>query len=537
MRKIFEVLRLKYEHKLAERKIAAASGIARSTVQEILKRHRDANLGWPLPAPADVDEAALIAKLYPPTVCATTAPLPNFAVIQTELAKKGVTLTLLWQEYKAEHPDGLQYSAFCERFAVFRQSQDVVMRQVYRPGEKLFIDYAGPTVPITDQMTGEIRPASIFVAVLGYSNYDQRKSLWDTFACATNGQTTADWLGAQRAALEFFGGVPQIIVPDNPKAIITRACRYEPDLNPAYQDFARHYATAIVPARVRRPRDKAKVEGGVLIVERWILAVLRHETFFSLLELNLAIAELVTALNGRAFKKLPGNRRTRFVTDERAHLQPLPATPYEFATWKKARVHLDYHLEIDKRYYSAPFTLIGKSVEARLSERSIEVFYRGKLVAHHVKSAHPGSFTTDDGHRPPKHRQVIELNHERLRERAHAIGPATAEIIDRQWRAKQHPEQTLRRSMGILRLARDFDAAQLEAACLRALQLGALSYRAIRGLIDVAGSSCTRESASAAGAASSAASLPTQPELTVHDNVRGAVYFSGLGEQGSTSSC
>ena len=517
MRKIHEVLRLKYEHQLAERKIAVACGIVRSTVQEILKRHRDANLGWPLPAA--LDEAALIVKLYPSTVRAVEAPLPDYSVVQTELTKKGVTLTLLWQEYKATHPNGLQYSAFCERFAVFRQSQDAVLRQTYRPGEKLFIDYAGPTVPITDAVTGEIKPAAIFVAVLGYSNY--------TFACATAGQTTADWLGAQRLALEFFGGVPQIIVPDNPKAIITRACRYEPDLNPAYQDFARHYATAIVPARVRRPRDKAKVEGGVLIVERWILAKLRHETFFGLAELNLAIAELVADLNARAFKKLPGNRQQRFVAEEKAHLQPLPATAYEFATWKKARVHLDYHLEIDKRYYSAPFTLIGKSVDVRLTTRSIEVFYRGKLVAHHLKGHHPGSFTTADAHRPPKHRAVIELNHERLRERARAIGPATAAIIDRQWRAKQHPEQTLRRSMGILRLARDFDAAQLEAACARALPLGVLSYRAIRGLIDAA------RGKRGAVASMMSVSLPTQLELTVHDNVRGPGYFSDRCERTS----
>jgi transposase len=315
----------------------------------------------------------------------------------------------------------------------------VVLRHTYRPGEKLFVDFAGPSMPITDRLTGEIKPASIFVAVLGYSNY--------TFACATAGQTTADWLGGQRAALEFFGGVPQAVVPDNPKAIVTRACRYEPDLNPAYQDFARHYGTAVIPARVRRPRDKAKVEGGVLIVERWILARLRHAVFFSLAELNATIAELIDELNARAFKKLPGNRLSRFINEERAHLQPLPAKPYEFATWKKARVHLDYHVEIDKRYYSAPYLLIGKSVDARLTTRMVELFCRGKLVASHIRSPQPGRFTTLDEHRPPKHRAVIELNHERLRERACAVGAATAEIIDRQWRAKLHPEQTLRRSL------------------------------------------------------------------------------------------
>lgn len=292
---------------------------------------------------------------------------------------------------------------------------------------------------------------------------------------------------------------------------MTRACRYEPDLNPAYQDFARHYGTAVIPARVRRPRDKAKVEGGVLIVERWILARLRHAVFFSLAELNAAIAELIDELNARAFKKLPGNRHSRFINEERAHLQPLPVKPYEFATWKKARVHLDYHVEIDKRYYSAPYALIGKSVDARLTVRMVELFCRGRLVASHIRSPQPGRFTTVDEHRPPKHRAVIELNHERLRERARAVGAATAEIIDRQWRAKLHPEQTLRRSLGILRLARDFTPARLEAACKRALQLGVLSYRAIRGLIDADAAVASR--------------LPVQAELIAHDNLRGPTYF------------
>jgi transposase len=433
MRKILEVLRLKHELQMSERAIAASCGIARSTVQEMLKRFAAAKLAWPLAA--ELDEAALNERLYPPAKPARQVPLPDFAAIEQERAKKGVTLWLLWQEYKAEHGDGLQYSAFCERYAIWSRSRDVVLRQTYRPGEKLFVDFAGRTVPITDAATGDVKAASIFVAVLGYSNY--------TFACATAAQTTAEWLSAQRAALELMGGVPQIIVPDNPKAIIARPCRYEPDLNPAYHDFARHYGTAVIPARVRRPRDKAKVEAGVLVVERWILARLRHETFFSLAELNRAIAELTDELNRKPFKKLPGSRQVRFVAEERAWLQPLPAKPYEFASWKKLRVHLDYHVEIDKRYYSAPYLLIGKTVEARLSARMVELFHRGKLVASHPKSSQPGSYTTLDAHRPPKHRAVIELNHERLRERARLIGPATAAILDRQWRAKLHPRANL----------------------------------------------------------------------------------------------
>ena len=503
MRKIFEVLRLKFELGLAERAIATSCGIARSTVQDTLKRFGAAKLTWPLPV--EVDEAVLHEQLYPPRQAAVEVPLPDFAAVQAELAKKGVTRLLLWQEYKGAHPHGLQYSAFCERLAAYAKSRDVVLRQSYRPGEKLFIDFAGPTVAVTDRASGEIKSASIFVAVLGYSNY--------TYACATPGQTTADWLGAQRATLEFLGGVPQIIVPDNPKAIISRACRYEPDLNPAYQDFARHYEVAVIPARVRAPRDKAKVEAGVLIVERWILARLRHQSFFSLAELNRAISELTAELNARAFKKLPGNRHVRFVNEEKHHLKPLPARPYEFAIWKPVRVHLDYHVELDKRYYSAPYTLIGKKLQARLTTRMVELFYRGKLVASHVRCPQPGRFTTAAEHRPPKHRAAIELNHERLRERAQAMGPATAAIIERQWLAKQHPEQTLRRSLGILRLARDFTPTRLEAACARALELNVLSYRAIRALLD------------AQGSAPVPAPAP-QSELFTHENVRGPTYFN-----------
>lgn len=498
MRKIFEVLRLKFELGLAERAIAKSCGVSRSTVQETVKRFGATKLNWPLPA--DCDEAALYQQLYPPRQSKVETPLPDFTAVAAELPKKGITRLLLWQEYKAAHPDGLQYSAYCERLAAWQKSQDVVLRQSYAPGEKLFIDFAGPGIALTDRTTGEIKSASIFVAVLGYSNY--------TFACATAGQTTADWLGAQRLALEFIGGVPQVIVPDNPKALVSRACRYEPDLNPAYQDFARHYQVAVIPARVRTPRDKAKVEAGVLIVERWILARLRHQTFFSLAELNQAITQLTGELNERAFKKLPGNRQSRFL-EEKALLRPLPAQPYEFATWKQLRVHLDYHVEIDKRYYSMPYTLIGKRVQARLTSRMVELFYRGKLVASHLRCQQPGRFTTLAEHRPPKHRAVIELNHERLRERAQAIGLATTTIIERQWLAKQHPEQTLRRSLGILRLARDFSPVQLEAACARALTLNVLSYRAIRALLTIP-------------------STPPAPqtELFAHENVRGPAYFN-----------
>ena len=375
-----------------------------------------------------------------------------------------------------------------------------MLRQVHAPGDKLFVDYAGPTVGIVERRTGEVRPAQIFVAVLGCSNY--------TFAEATWTQGVPDWLGSHVRALAFIDGVPAAIVPDNTKCAITRAHRYEPDLNPAYQDFAEHYGIAILPTRVRKPRDKAKVEVGVQIVERWILARLRHRTFFSLGELNAAITGLLTDLNRRPFKKLDGCRQSRFEALDRPALQPLPPHPYAYAQWKHAKVHPDYHIEVERAYYSVPFKLIHQRVDVRLTDTMLEVFHQGRLVAAHSRAHRRGEFVTLPAHRPASHQAVIEHSHARLLERATAIGVATAELIRQQAYLKRHPEQTLRCAQGILRLAADFSPAQLEAACARALELHTYSYRAVRALL-----------VTVPAPVSAPLSLPTHP------NVRGPDYF------------
>jgi transposase len=353
MRKIKEILRLKAEAGLSDRKIAAAVGSSRSTVQECLRRCRQAGIGWPLPA--DLDEAAIIARLYERAAPARRAIEIDFAHVHRELARPGVTRELLWQEHKSAHPQGVQYTAFCNQYRRWLASHELVLRQAHNPGDKAFIDYAGQTVPVIDRLTGEVRAAQIFVAVLGCSNY--------TFAEATFSQRLADWLGSHVRALEYFGGVPRAFVPDNLKSAVTKARRYEPDLNPAYSELAEHYGVAILPARVRKPRDKAKVETGVLIVERWILARLRNRTFFSLAELNGAIAELLEHLNTRPFKKMTGCRRSRFLQLEKATLRPLPPRRYEFGEWRKAKVHPDYHIEVARSYYSVPYRFIGERVE------------------------------------------------------------------------------------------------------------------------------------------------------------------------------
>jgi transposase len=497
VRKIREVLRLKAKG-LSGRQIATAIGSALSTVQACLKRAEAADVCWPLAE--DLDEAALEERLYGRNAPPSSRPLPDFAELHAELSRPGVTRLLLWQEYKAAQPDGVEYSVFCDRYRRWLLTQDPVLRRAHAPGDKLFVDYAGQTVPVTDRHSGEQREAEIFIGVLGCSNY--------TFAEATRSQQLSDWLGSHVRMLAYFGGVPAAIVPDNLKTGIHRAHRYEPELNPSYQDFAEHYSVAILPARVRKPRDKAKVEAGVLVVERWILARLRNRTFFSLGELNDAIAELLEDLNTRPFKKLDGCRRSRFVALEESALKPLPARAYEFGEWRRAKVHPDYHIEVKRAYYSVPYRLIGARVDVRLTAGAVEIFHQGKLVAAHARSASRGRRSTEAAHRPASHTAVIEQSLARVLERAALVGPATVEVLRRQAERRTHPEETLRSAQGILRLARDFAPEPLEAACERALALKSYSYRAVRTLIETPAPKAT----------------PPVPEL-IHDNVRGPEYF------------
>jgi transposase len=389
---------------------------------------------------------------------------------------------------------------FCEQYRRWLATQDPVLRQQHEPGEKLFVDYAGQTVPVTDRYSGEERAAQIFVAVLGCSNY--------TYAEAAFSQQLPDWLGAHVRALGYMGGVPAVIVPDNLKSAVQRTHRYEPELNPSYQDFAEHYEVAILPARVRKPRDKAKVEAGVLIVERWILARLRNRRFFSLGELNAAIAELLEVLNTRPFKKLEGCRRSRFIELDAPALRPLPAKAYEFGEWRRAKVHPDYHIEVKRAYYSVPYRLIGQQVDVRLTANVIEIFHSGKLVAAHLRSNERARRSTREAHRPAHHVAIIEQSLARVLERAAQLGPATTELLRRQAAHRKHLEETLRSAQGILRLSQDFTPAALERACERALVLQSYSYRAVRTLIETP----------------AAPASPPALDLA-HNNLRGPEYF------------
>lgn len=506
MRKLLLVLRLYFAAHMSIRAIARAVEASPSTIGDYVRRAQLAGLTWPLPE--GMSERALEAQLFPPAQPSHVArPLPEWPQVHAELRRKGVTLALLWQEYKTEQPEGLQYSQFCERYRTWAKQLDSVMRQSHRAGEKLFVDYAGHTAAVVDRTTGEVRAAQVFVAVLGASSY--------TYAEATWTQSLADWIASHVRALTFFGGVPEIVVPDNLRAAVIQAHRYEPDLNPTYQDWAAHYGLAIVPARVRKPRDKAKAEVGVQIVERWILAVLRNRVFFSLAELNDAIARLLEHLNARPFRKLPGSRRSAFEALDQPALQPLPHTPYAFAQWKKVRVHLDYHVELERHYYSVPYALKGKELFVRYTANTVECLFRGERVASHVRSYQHGRHTTLAEHLPDSHRQAGQWSPQRFRQWAEKSGPGTAALIEHVLAARRHPEQSYRTCLGVLRLGKSYGDERLEAACRHALTLGTYSVRSLESILKHR----LDEQASHTETAHARA-LPAD-----HDNLRGAEYF------------
>ena len=367
------------------------------------------------------------------------------------------------------------------------------------------MDYAGQTVPVINPLTGEITLAQIFVAVLGASNY--------TFAEAAESQTLPIWISSHQRAFEYFGGVPSAVIPDNLKSAVSKACRYEPDINPTYQEMATHYGVVILPARVRKPKDKAKVEGGVLIVERWILAALRHRTFFSVAELNAAIAGLLERLNTRPFKKLEGNRRTLFEQVDRPALKPLPQTPYEYAEWKKARVNIDYHIEVEGHYYSLPYALVKEQVDVRLTTTTIECFHRGERVASHLRSVQKGRHTTQIGHMPLSHQRTVEWTPERMTKWAETTGPATALVVATILSARLHPQQGFRSCLGILRLGKSYGNNRLEAACQRAYALKGCSYQSVASILK--------------SGMDQKPLHPDRPETPIpeHTNIRGSEYY------------
>ena len=506
MRKIKEVLRLHYKLGLGLRQVGRSLHLPHSTVAEYLNRAKDAGLDWPLPE--DLSDIQLEQRLFPPAPCLPTKdrPLPQWSEIHTELKRKGVTLSLLWEEYLALYPGGYQYSRFCDLYRDWTGKLTTSMRQIHKAGEKLFVDYAGHTLPIVDRNTGEIRQAQIFVAVLGASSY--------TFAEGTWSQALVDWIGSHGRALRFFGGVPQIIVPDNLKSGVSKPCRYEPDINPTYNDLALHYGTAIIPARVRKPKDKSKAEVAVqVVVERWILARLRNRTFFCLSEANAAIAELLEDLNSRPFKKLPGSRREAFGALDQPALRPLPQRPYEFAEWKKARVNIDYHIEVLGHYYSVPYQLLKQQLDVRFSATTVECLHKGQRVASHPRSYRKGGHSTLAEHMPKAHQEYAGWDAKRLIGWAATSGADTAALVEKILASWAHPQQGFRSALGLMRLGKLYGKDRLEAACKRALLKGATTYKSVASILET-------------GLDQQAlleAEVPATP--IKHQNIRGNTYY------------
>lgn len=507
MRKIREVLRLRWQQGLSHRQIVTSCQLGQGTVAEYLRRAKAAGLCWPLPD--SLTDAELEGRLFPPpeTIPKDERPLPDWGYVHREVRRKGVTLLLLWQEYHEGHPKAFRYSRFCELYHEWRQASEPRMHQVHKAGEKLFVDYAGQTAHVVDRKTGEVLDAQVFVAALGASSY--------TFAEATWTQGLSDWTGSHVRAFAHFGGVPELVIPDNIKTGVTSACYYEPDINPTYQELARHYGTVILPARVRKPRDKAKVENAVQQIERWVLAPLRNCTFFSLEDLNCAIRERVEALNERQGQGLPASRRELFETLEKSALGPLPDQRYEMALWKKARVNIDYHLQVDYHYYSVPSRLVRKEVEVRLTATTLEVIYQGERVASHCRSYKRHAYTTLSEHMPPNHKAYADRDAQVLLRRARENGTATEELMHRILASRLHPVQGYRACLGILRLAKTHGPERLEAASRRAVAVGALSYRNLQAILNN-----HLEDAPLPGQGS----LCVQPAIN-HANIRGAEYY------------
>ena len=496
---IKDLIRLKWHAQLSHEQIAATLKVSKGVVAKYVALASAAGLDWQ--TVQDWSEQQLSSALLPRSAISQPFVEPDWGRIHRELDRKGMTLMLLWQEYVAAHPEGRtwRYTQFCEHYKAFTQRLKRSMRQHRRAGEKLFVDFAGPTVPLSDGSR-----AFIFVAAMAASSF--------VFACATLAQRMEDWIACMVRALHFYGGVPQLIVPDNPRALIASPDRYEPRANDTVQDFARYYATSVLPARPRTPRDKATVESSVQVLTRWVLMRLRHRRFDTVAQVDAAIAELLPSLNQRPFQKLPGSRASVFAELDAPALMPLPAQPYELARFKTVKVHIDYHVELDGHRYSVPHALVGQALEARLTRHGVELLLRGQRVAAHARSDRRGGYTTVEAHMPAAHRAHLEWTPQRLIDWGQRIGLACGELVTRLLQTYKHPEHGYRSCLGLLSLSRRYGNDRLEAACERALALGTFRYRHVRDLL-------ANNRDLVAQQASSEWSSPA------HANVRGPDYY------------
>jgi transposase len=505
MKDIRSILRLTHESGLSVREVSERLGLSKSTVSTYLLRAREAGLdGWPMPEGCG-DDAALERRLFrqmgrPPRD--TTEP--DWQLISREMKRKSVTLLLLWQEYREAHPDGFGYTWFCDKFGAHEKRANPAYRHRHSAGAEMQTDYAGQTIPLIDPDTGEVHAAQLFVAVLGASSY--------TFAVASLHQQLPDWIDGQVRALEYFGGTPGSIVCDNLKAGVAKALWFEPTLTATFAAMAEHYDTTVLPTRPAKPRDKGKVEGAVLIVERWIIARLRNQQFFDLGVLNAEIAKLLEMLNGKIMRHVGRSRREMFEEIERATLRPLPVERFEYAEWKTAKVHPDYHVAVDRNFYSVPHGLIGKKVDVRLTQRVVEIFHDHKRVASHMRSSQRGFHITVNAHMPKAHQRYADRTPASLIERAARMGTNVQILVERMMSDRRHPEQGYRSAMGILSLGRGYGPARLDAACDRALAIEAITYASVLSILKSGLDQAIP------------VTEPNRPTPS-HGNIRGAVYY------------
>lgn len=505
MRTVREILRLHFEHDLSQRAIARACAASPTTVGDYLERVRKTGSNWA--TISALDDRSLKALLNPDgKVPVSRKPLPDFATLRNEMKKKGVTLQLLWEEYRAVHPDGYGRSQFCELYHRHVSTLEPVMRFDHKAGDKLFVDFSGDRPSYVDRATEKVIEAELFVAVMGASSR--------IYALAVDSQQIPDWTRVHVGAFEFYGGVPACVVPDQLKSGVKTPSKYDPEINPVYAELCSHYRVAVVPARPREARDKAKVENGVLNAQRRILAVLRNRTFFSLAELNEAIAVELEKLNNRPMQGIGKSRNQLFEEIDKPALKALPAERFQLREWKKAKVHIDYHVVVQGSWYSVPYQLIGREVEVCLTADTIEVFHDGRRVASHVRTCKRNVFVTVFSHRPPSHQKHLEWTPERMRSWGESIGPRTGAMIEAIIQSADHPDHAFRRCLGLLRLARSCGNDRLELACDRALKLQTIGYRSVRNILDHG---------------IEAADIPEHSDetLPIHDNIRGSDYYAG----------
>ena len=506
MRSIREILRQKLVLKKSHREVARSVGLSAGAVGGVMGRATKLGLDWATAEALPEDE--LEERLYGPRLAAGVArPLPDPQYIHRERKKTGVTLELLHLEYLEQHPDGYRYTQFCEVYREWLKKHRLSMRQIYRGGEKLFLDYSGKKPFIVDPQTGVVTDVELFLAVLGASNY--------TYAEATATQQGPDWIASHARAHSFLGGVPAAWVPDQLKSGVTTPCRYEPGVQRTYEEMARHYGTVVLPARPAHARDKAKVEVGVLIAQRWILVRLRNQTFFSLVELNDRISELLEDLNNREMRLYGASRRELFEQLDKPALKPLPREPFYYAEWKQVRVNIDYHVEVDHHFYSAPHELVHEQLEARFTATTVELFRAGDRITSHPRSYTRGTHTTKSEHMPKAHQKHLEWTPSRITQWAGTIGEKTKELVAAILADRPHPEMGYRSCLGILRLAKQYGNDRLEAAAARALTARARSYRHLESILK---NGLDR------------LSLPdnstTPPPTLPHENVRGRDYYN-----------